>query len=396
MRDLALWLMEWIRVLLVQGRLSYRYASLLPPIVRVLAARDEAARRLAWKKPVSAVRFLTVGQLRFGDTGWSRWQAARKVFGAAEGMDISPWIVGLPVWGRVWTNHLYHSAAIRDLNRQLLRKVSDFQPDLLWVEKGLHLFPETLRQIQSGGAMQIHFSPDNQMVFANQSRHYLASVPLYDLHVTTKRHNVDWLMRCGARRVECMGKGFDPELHRPMELTDPEREKYGCDIGFVGHQEPGREALLLKLWKLGFRMKVWGGGWRRASLRKHPLFQNASHLVGEEYVKAICGAKINLCLLSAWFGDRSTARSVEIPACGQFMLGERTEEHQALFKEGEEAEFYATQQEMLEKIGHYLRREEERRKIAQAGRARSLQGYTHEARWRELSAQVMGTEPCAG
>jgi len=45
---------------------------------------------------------------------------------------------------------------------------------------------------------------------------------------------------------------------------------------------------------------------------------------------------------------------VEIPACGSLLLAERTPEHLELFEEGREAEFYGTEQEMLEKIGPSL------------------------------------------
>ena len=112
-------------------------------------------------------------------------------------------------------------------------------------------------------------------------------------------------------------------------------------------------------------------------------------LVADEYVKALCGAKINLCLLSQWFGDIRTTRSVEVPACGQFLLAERTEAHRALFREGVEAEFYDTPEELRRKIDHYLTHEPERQAIARAGRQRCLQGYGYPDRLREILRQLM-------
>jgi spore maturation protein CgeB len=251
-----------------------------------------------------------------------------------------------------------------------------------------------LEAIRQGGCRRlIHFSPDNHRILGNQSRHYFQSIPLYDAHITTKTSNIAWLKQCGARRVEWMGKAFDPMIHRPLLLTEPERLRYECDIGFVGHWEPSREKLLLRLQGLGYRLRVWGGGWRRARDSKNPLFADCPHLIGDAYARAIGGAKINLCLLSEWFHDKTTARSVEIPACGKFLLAERNDEHLALFREGVEAEFYANDEEMMKKIDYYLAHGPEREAIARAGRARCLAGYSNQDRLKNVLNRLSETEP---
>jgi spore maturation protein CgeB len=101
-------------------------------------------------------------------------------------------------------------------------------------------------------------------------------------------------------------------------------------------------------------------------------------IYGNDYAKAICATKINLCFLRRVNRDRQTSRSIEIPACAGFMLAERTEEHLALFSEGVEAEYFGSDAELLDKAKHYLADEQKRREIAENGRQRCVSGkYDH-------------------
>ncbi len=332
---------------------------------------------------------LVIGQLDYGTTSRSRFAAFEGMFATASEVNVSPFIEQ-DGWRTVVTNHFYGGALINEINASIVSVAERHNPELVWIDKGLHVWPETLHWLRRRGAALVHFSPDNQMVLGNQSRHYAESIPIYDAHITTKLHNVDWLKKCGARRVEWMGKGFDPEIHRPEVLGDEDRRQFQCDVGFVGHWEPDRERVLLRLHDMGYRVKVWGGNWSRANEASHPLFAAAKLVSGENYAKAICGARINLCLLSAWFEDRSTARSVEIPACGAFMLADRTTEHLELYKEGEEAEFYGSDDELIRKIDYYLTHEEDRARIAEGGRRRCLAAYSNRARIDEILRRLAG------
>ena len=69
---------------------------------------------------------------------------------------------------------------------------------------------------------------------------------------------------------------------------------------------------------------------------------------------------------------------MEIPACGSLLMAERTPEHTALFKDGEEAVFFSSNKELLEKCKYYLNNPDQLKKIAKAGMVRcEKSGYSN-------------------
>lgn len=190
----------------------------------------------------------------------------------------------------------------------------------------------------------------------------------------------------GVGRVVLSGNAYDDLVHRPATLTDAERPAYECDVAFIGRWEPERERLLAELSRLGYVVRVWGYHWSRATDRGVSAMYGGP-AEGPVYARAIAGARITLCLLSTTAHDTVTQRSVEIPACGGFMLAERTPEHEALFADREEAAYFSTRQEMHELIAYYLAHEEERSGIARRGRQRcEASGYSYAHRLREILA----------
>ena len=268
-------------------------------------------------------------------------------------------------------------------NRAILRAAASEPFDLLWVDRGREIRPATLSRLRrtAPGLRMVSYSPDDMLSRHNTSVAYRACIPLYDFHVTTKSYNVDELRALGARDVYFVQKSYDPEVHRPIELTAADRERYGCDVGFVGYFEDDRARMMLRLAESGIPVTVHGPRWSSLA-RAHPnLIIRGGYLDGDAYATAICATRINLGFLRKSARDLHTQRSVEIPACASFMLAERTDEHRSLFAEGREAEYFTGFEELLEKCRYYLDHETERAAIAAAGRQRCLAGrYDNAAR----------------
>jgi spore maturation protein CgeB len=288
----------------------------------------------------------------------------------------------LALYRAVWRRFEYPRERC-DENASLVRAVTELRPDIVWVEKGLTIRPKTLEKIRqiSPQTILVAYSPDDMMNLRNTSRYYWKSLSTYDIHLTNKTYNVSELTEKGARQVNLVGTGYDPKIHRPIELSPSDYATYLSDVGFVGDYEEDRAKRMTSIAMSDFPVRIWGTRWNRLS-RLHPNLKIEGRPVyGDEYAKVLCATKINLCFLRKANRDQHTTRTIEIPACGAFMLAERTKEHLKLFEEGKEAEFFETDDEMIAKIRYYLTRAEERRRIALAGRERCLKsGYSNHHR----------------
>jgi hypothetical protein len=274
------------------------------------------------------------------------------------------------------------------VNRNLVAAVRLHQPNLVWIDKGLTIRSTTLGKIRSEcpTALLVNYSPDDMSNPQHLQKRYWAGLARYDLVVTTKSYSVPELTALGARAVMAVDNAFCPSVHRPVTLTDRERQELGGPVGFIGFPEREREKSVQFLASHGVQVRVWGP-WRRQQtphliIEGRPLWEN-------DYARAIAAFDINLCFLRKVNRDRQTTRSIEIPACGGFLLAERTDEHLRLFAEGKEAEFFGSDQELLAKTRYYLDHPQERARIAAEGRNRCLRdGYSNAHRLAQVLERV--------
>ena len=165
---------------------------------------------------------------------------------------------------------------------------------------------------------------------------------------------------------------FLPWQNEPIELNTQDKNKYNCDIVFIGHYEPDLRVDYLKaLVNLGIKVKLFGSNkqWTKKVLGKnlYQYFHPINHAEGEDYNKALNGAKICLAFLSKLNRDTYTRRCFEIPASRSLMLAERTESLQNLYKEDYEACYFSNIDELLLKVKWLLSNVKLRNDIALNG-----------------------------
>lgn len=285
---------------------------------------------------------------------------------------------------------------INRLNNDLLNAVGKGRPDTLFVFRGTHIKGKTLKVLKSrfkDMTIVIYnhddpFSPDYPIW--KPWRHFMASIPVSDLVLAHRHRNFPEYFKNGARRVELLRTWFIPERNHPVTFSPEEIKKYECDVVFVGHYEDdGRIELLEEIAKQGWKLKLYGADheWGAALAKSSELrSQIPTQLAwGAEYNKALAGGKIAMCFLSKLNRDTYATRCFEIPATGTFLLTEYTDDLSGLFVEGQQAEFYRSKNEMIEKIKKYMNNAPLRQQIAEAGRVWvNEQGHDVNSRMRQV------------
>jgi spore maturation protein CgeB len=271
------------------------------------------------------------------------------------------------------------------VNSRILGATRSAKFELLWIDKGMHIYPETLDAVKElrPNLLRLHYSPDDMFNPNNQTSNFRKCFGKYDLFVTNKTYNVQEYLTAGAKAAYYVGNGYDPLIHRPIEATPAFRKLWGSDLSFVGAHEDERAQSLRRLAGTGSHLGLYGGGksWEILANRFPNVTTKADFLTDLTYAKVLCTSKISLGFLRKQNRDKQTTRSVEIPACGVFMLAERTDEHLELFEEGKEAEFFSSDDEMVDKALFYLRNHAPRKQIASNGFLRCVSaGYSNDSR----------------
>lgn len=332
-------------------------------------------------------KFLYVGQLDPTGTCYARMEALCRLGVEAVPFDVLPYVKSATRVERVLISRLKMSPAITKLNRDLQRLARVETFDAVWVDKGVWIWPETLQTLKNRAkhTFAVHYTPDTQFL-ANRSRLFFNSIVHYDLLVTTKPFEVEAYNTHGAKQTVLVLQGYGRQF-KPADNSAAVDLELASDVCFVGHCAAERIECIKLASQVSGSVAVWGWHWERAS-RAHPWLRpivRGEGVWGERYPAALRASKIALGLLIKYVPETTTTRTFEIPATGTFMLAERTDDHAALFEEGKEAEFFSSEDEMVDKIRFYLAHDAERLRIAAAGRERCVKsGYSDECQLRRV------------
>jgi spore maturation protein CgeB len=343
------------------------------------------------------MKILYLGEISPGQTAFMRLRALERLGHKLHGIHTgkawrrSSWIK------RQIQRRTQRGSIVNEINEAVLDAARDFSPDLVWADKQQYLRTETIEGLRKSGARLVHFTPDPYFYLQwKRTKLMDQAISAFDVLVYCKSYERPSYESLGKPLIY-MPLGFCDEVHRPLPSAD---QRWNCDVGFVGGWEPRREWLLHRAAIANIDVKIWGSNWDflrdgRWTPRRHLVLcqlagdvrdrfrihrdevvgqaWQGDEIYADDYARALTGAKIGVGFLRAVCPDQHTTRTFEIPACGSMLLADRTTEHQEFFKEGEEADYFSSEEEFIDKVRFYSRNEKSRRLLAQAGYRRCIE-----------------------
>lgn len=262
--------------------------------------------------------------------------------------------------------------------KHVLKAADKFKPDILFVNKSLLVKPPLLAEFKSRGIKTVNWFPEN----ANNEpyRTWLQVVaPEYDYFFSFDSAVLEQFPKGGSTKVRYIPFAVDPASYADAEFSDADRERYSCNICFVGAPYPERVRALELVKDMGLRIYGWKG-WEKTTLAAY----YHGPLNTTESAKAYRCAKICVNTNLEPPTNGVNVKTFEIPAAGGFQLSDYRKDIEGLFLPDSEISLFRDFQELRTKARYYLEDTAGREAIAAAGHARVLRDHTLKKRVREM------------
>jgi len=277
--------------------------------------------------------------------------------------------------------------ARRSFFRAILRaQVDAFEPDVVYFQDLWLLGTGQLDAFRAQGRLVV-----GQIASPAPSAEVLRH---YDLIMTSFPHFVGRFRSLGVDSEYLKIGFYERALERLRErgiTASPESDRrYGAT--FVGGLNPaihGDGTALLERLTAQVEFDVWGYGAdglaQGSPLRK----RHHGEAWGIEMYEVLARSRISINRhIGAAEGRANNMRMFETTGVGALLLTEAAPNLADLFEPGREVVAYESEEDLVEKVHHYLEHEDERLRIAAAGQARTLAEHTYRQRMAELAEML--------
>lgn len=271
---------------------------------------------------------------------------------------------------------------LSNLNKRLVKTACESIPDLLLVTGGHRIFTETIKKIKAKAIKTALWTIDAPRNF----QPIIKSAPYYDYVFCGGNEAVELLNKAGIKKTRWLPFACDSQLHKLVEVTHKEKQKYGSDIVFVGSYYSNRADILSRL--TDFNLAIWGPGWDKLP-SNHPLRKhiNCRQIEPDDWLKIYCASKIAVIV---HYQDgkvpcyQASPKVYEALACKTFALVDNQKDVRTLFEDGKHLVIFNDPDDLREKIKYYLNHPEEREKIAEEGYKEVIKKHTYVHRIKKM------------
>jgi spore maturation protein CgeB len=273
-----------------------------------------------------------------------------------------------------------------------------YRPDVMIVLEGMNLSLNVVDRVRHMGirtAIWLTDDPYYTDITASYARHY-------DYLFTLEVNCVQFYREMGCQQVHYLPLAFQPEMFRPRPVPNGVHR----DICFIGSAYWNRVGVFNQItpFLASKRIIISGIWWER--LKKYrllaPQIQLNTWMPPDQTATFYNGAKIVINMHRA-FDDQSynhnsrritgaspNPRTFEISGCGAFQLTDIRDDLVNFYTPDYDIVTYASPEEMLHKMNHYLIHEEERKQIAMRGLYRTMRDHTYTNRLITMLTVIFG------
>jgi spore maturation protein CgeB len=275
------------------------------------------------------------------------------------------------------------SSILQRINKKLVAIVSANRPDIVWVFKGMEIYPETLKKIKTLGAVMVNYNADDPFdyTFAGSgNQNVKKSLSLYDHHFSYSHRIVDRFRNELQIESSWLPFAYNTALQPKEYVENP------TIVCFIGNPDKQRSSILHFLAKSGIQIHVYGNNWNK--FVRHANIVIKGSVMNEELILTAQKYYCQLNVFRPQNVNSHNMRTFEMPALGCVMFAPKSKEHSLFFEDQREAYYYENEEELKDKIQQFLSlTDQEKNKIARNAFDRSLaEQYSYEYRAKTVFA----------
>ena len=272
------------------------------------------------------------------------------------------------------------SGILKQINKQFKKQVAQYKPDVIWVFKGMEIFPESLQWAKEQKIKLVNYNGDNPFLFSGKgsgNKNVTNAISLYDLHLTYNRAVKEEMEKEYHIKTEILPFGFDIE---ETIYDECKKEQEINKVCFLGNPDKHRGFFLQKLAEKGVQIDLYGNDWDK--FVQHPNVQTFTPVYADDCWLVLRKYRVQLNLMRPHNPDTHNMRTFEVPAVGGIQLAPYTPDHEIYFTPEKEIFLYTDMDNCVQQINKIISfTTSQTNLIRQSARARSIDaGYSYAER----------------
>lgn len=244
------------------------------------------------------------------------------------------------------------SSIYSKINQKIINEIDLFHPEIIFVFKGMEIFPATLQYAKKSGIKLVNYNPDNPFIFSGSgsgNSNISKSIGLFDFHFTYSEDIKNQIDSQFIIPTAILPFGFDiDKTVYNLALINEEINK-AC---FIGNPDVFRAKLISNLAKNGIEFDVYGRGWNK--FVKHQNIKCFNTVSDKEFWFTLRKYRIQLNIMRPHNLDSHNMRTFEVNGIGGIQLAPKTKEHQLYFENEKEIFLYENMEDCVAKINYLL------------------------------------------